>query len=103
MILDGREGSVGDNGGKSMRFIETKSFEDFGEEQRGDSSGIDGFLGRAENYPLSKCYVFFPCPSDPPRHPRMISSNPCVNPFPSLLAFPCPSNLVSSTSDTPEH
>ena len=29
----------------------------FGEEQRGNSRSIDGFLGRAENYPLSKPMV----------------------------------------------
>ena len=37
--------------------IKTESFENFREEQGGDSSGIDGFLGRAENYPLSKPMV----------------------------------------------
>ena len=37
--------------------IETKSFENFGEEQGGDSGGVNGFLGRAENYPLSKPMV----------------------------------------------
>ena len=37
--------------------IETKSFEDSGEEQGGDSGGINGFLGRAENHPLSKPMV----------------------------------------------
>ena len=37
--------------------IETKLFEDFREEQGGDSRGVDGFLGRAENYPLSKPMV----------------------------------------------
>ena len=37
--------------------IETESFEDFGEEQGGDSSSIDGFLCRVENYPLSKPMV----------------------------------------------
>ena len=37
--------------------IETKSFEDFCKEQRGDSSTVDGFLGRAENHPLSKPMV----------------------------------------------
>ena len=37
--------------------IEAKSFEYFGEEQGGDSGSIDGFLGRAENYPLSKPMV----------------------------------------------
>ena len=37
--------------------IETKSFEYFGEEQGSDSGSIDGFLCRAENYPLSKPMV----------------------------------------------
>ena len=37
--------------------IETESFENFGEEQGGNSSGVDGFLSRAENYPLSKSMV----------------------------------------------
>ena len=37
--------------------IEAKYFEYFGEEQGGDSSGIDSFLGRVENYPLSKPMV----------------------------------------------
>ena len=37
--------------------IETKSFKNFGEEQGGDSGSINGFLGRAENYPLSKPMV----------------------------------------------
>ena len=37
--------------------IEAKSFEDFGEEQGGDPGSIDGFLGRAENHPLSKPIV----------------------------------------------
>ena len=37
--------------------IETASFEHFREEQGGDSGSVDGFLGRAENYPLSKPMV----------------------------------------------
>ena len=37
--------------------IETKSFKDFGEEQGSNSRGVKGFLGRAENYPLSKPMV----------------------------------------------
>ena len=37
--------------------IETKPFEDFREEQGGDSGGVDGFLGGAENHPLSKPMV----------------------------------------------
>ena len=37
--------------------IKTKSFEYFGEEQGGDSGGVNSFLGRAENYPLSKPMV----------------------------------------------
>ena len=37
--------------------VEAKSFEYFGEEQGSDSGSIDGFLGRAENYPLSKPMV----------------------------------------------
>ena len=37
--------------------IEAKSFEYFGEEQGGDSDTVDGFLGRTENYPLSKPMV----------------------------------------------
>ena len=37
--------------------IETKSFEDLREEQGGNSSSVDGFLGRAENHPLSKSMV----------------------------------------------
>ena len=37
--------------------VETKSFECFREEQGSNSRGVDGFLGRAENYPLSKPMV----------------------------------------------
>ena len=37
--------------------IETEPFEHFREEQGSDSSGINGFLGGAENYPLSKPMV----------------------------------------------
>ena len=37
--------------------IKTKSFKHFGEEQGGNSSSVNGFLGRAENHPLSKPMV----------------------------------------------
>ena len=37
--------------------IETESFEDCGEEHGSDSRGVNGFLGRAEDYPLSKPMV----------------------------------------------
>ena len=37
--------------------IETKSFEYFGEEQGSDPSGVNDFLSRTENYPLSKPMV----------------------------------------------
>ena len=37
--------------------VKTKAKEDFVEEKGGDSFGGDGFLSRAENYPLSKSMV----------------------------------------------
>ena len=36
----------------------SKTKENFVEEEGGDSLGGDGFLGRAENYPLSKPMVY---------------------------------------------
>ena len=37
--------------------IKTKSFEDFLREKSSYSRGVDGFLGGAANYPLSKAMV----------------------------------------------
>jgi len=38
--------------------VESIAEEDFVEEKGGDSFGGDGFLSRAENYPLSKAMVY---------------------------------------------